>query len=315
MPIAQMTKQKGMDGVSTGSRASTRIPTQGAHYSVSLIPRASGGTALTVAQAAASLGQIQIFINGDLKVNCTVAELFNLYYLEHGCFPGADSADTVANQLASACVIRWDWLPAYLDTLGERALYGIGMANVQSYEITVDVVNPAGATACASIDVHTDSDPNNRTFGIGSHRTLLSYPRSTASTGDREEKDIPFGDKTAGALAFIYTWKGTGTLPVISKITERVNNSLVIDQMPPELATVDSTANQLHRPQTVITEVSTAANLHRVVCAVRHDASRSAASFLDFASVMDLRFTETWSAAAPNAFNILVYGVKGIVRK
>jgi len=315
MPLSQIAKQKSFDGVTTGGRASTRLPTNGTHYGLYLIPRQTTGAITSIANVCACIGQVQIFVNGDLKVQATAAEILLMEYHKTGHFPGCEPGALFATQFSQLRgIIPWRWVNEMADTFEQRTVFGLGCADVNSYEVQLEILNPTGATAIKSVDVFTDYNPM-LNLPLGTHRTLLAYPRSFATTGLREEKDIPFGDKSAGILAGYWIQKTTGTPGTLLTLRQKVNNVLVTDDVPPELLGVEDDGRRMVFPATYITDTAMTAGLHKLHGVLHNDLGGSAASMLDLGQVNDLRYTEDWSVTPGGAFDIVIEQIKGLVRK
>lgn len=318
MALGILKKEKSMDGVAAGSKATSRITPQGVHFAVFLRALTAGGVELTAAQVAASMGTVEIKLNGETKVQARAGDLINLYAHKAGNYPGANRFDTLATQIASAAVVPFRWVDDTLDNAPDRLAYGVGMSDVNSYEITAEILNPAGATAIGSVEVYVDYEPN-AILPLGAHRTLITYPRNFASTGQREETNLPLGNALEGLKALYYVQRlPTASTPgALAWLRVRADNRNIHEDTPPTVNACNYSAAGCRGLVNLsvngfLTDVQTSVYKHHFLQAVHFDESFVKRAFLDQTTMRDVRITENWATTPGGAFDILIEMVKGL---
>jgi hypothetical protein len=281
--IAVGARQSSMQGVSAGGRASTQVITLGKHFAFFLYASASG-TPLTPAEITTEILRVEVTLGTDQKVQASGGDLLKIFTHDHN------------GKVAKNGVIPFYWYPQWLDTFAEREAFAIGMANIDTYEIAVDLAGTL-TSGLDKIEVWVDYDPSIKTQGIGTHRTLTTYNRTFAGTGEREENDLPRGDSNS-ALWNLHTVQDSAVYPAYT--TVKVNQVEVASRIPKNIEDTSNDASGFDD----VTNMKT----------IKFCNARTASANLAFEGVSDLQIIENWGSA-PTNFRYLYDLVKGLVIK
>lgn len=276
----QILKQANVSGISASSVATARIPTTGTHYALYLLPYASGGTPVSVANMKTAIGNIVVRINGEQILEATATFFLDLqkYYGDQ------------ANAGNIAGVIPIYFAPSYLATFAERSVFAIGTANVQSFTVDMNILS---TTNMATIDVF--SDVTNETRNVGQHIRLKKFPQSFATTGDQEIATLPL-EGASVAYKALHIEAGSGTFV---RTTVKVGNYSIFDQVP--LALNQAILQRSGRKEQT-------GYFH-----VAFDKNNDLLSMLPMRGVQDFRVIINWSTAAPTNFNIYAEQIHGLL--
>jgi len=217
-------------------------------------------------------------INGEQIVEASSTFLLDLqkYY---GDSDGAGNVDGI---------IPINWARRLFATDAERALFALGMADVNSFTIDVKIL---GVAVLSSIEVLSAVTPENRK--LGQHVRIARFPQNLAAAGVQEISTLPKEGDTVGYMALHVSYP-VGTL---TKATVKVNNTNIIED-------VDHNLNQ----------VVLADNKRTAQAAYMHldfGCSNDLAGFLPMAGVKDFRQQLTFTVL-PGNYNIYAERIFGL---
>jgi hypothetical protein len=275
----QIIKQPNIRGIAAGAIATGEIPTVGTHYGTYLRCLSAAGVALTPTEIKAAIGNIIIRINGVQIVEASATFLLDLqkYY-----------GDAIAAGNVNG-IIPISWARPHLATDQERSVFALGMADVSSFTIDVNVTS---VVVLASIEVLSEVTPEVRY--LGQHIRINKFPQSFATTGLQEITTLPKEGNGVGYLA-LHIEKSTGT---INKVTVKLGGNNIFEEVDPNLDQV-LLQKSLRTPQ--------GSYFH-----VAFDRSNDLAGVLPMAGVQDFRQQITWSGVAPNNYNIYTERIFGL---
>lgn len=277
----QIIKQPNIRGIAAGAIATGEIPTVGTHYATYLRCLSAAGVALTRAQMIADIGNIIVRINGVQIVEATATFLLDLqkYY---GDQIGAGNVDGI---------IPIPWARPHLATDQERSVFALGMADVSSFTIDVNVTAVA---VLASIEVFSEVTPEVRR--LGQHIRINKFPQSFATTGLQEITTLPKEGNDVGYLA-LHVDEPVG---VVDKLTVKLGSNNIFEEVAAGLNQV-LLEKTLRNPQTGYFHVDFAR-------------SNDLSGLIPMAGVQDFRQQITWNTAAgaPGNFNIYTERVFGL---
>jgi len=277
--LTQLIKQANVTGITASSVATAKIPTSGTHYALFLVPKASNGSAVSVANMKTAIGNMVLRHNGEQIIEMTATFALDLqkYY--------GDSMN--AGNVAG--VIPIFFAPAHFNNFTERQLFAVGTADIQT--ITLDM-NILSTTNMATIDVFSEVTPEVRPRGM--HLRIKKNPQSFAQTGDQEITTLPLEGASVGYKA-LHIEAGSGTF---DKVTVKVGNYAIFDQIQTALNQVVLNAAR-RTPQSGYYHVA-------------FDRSNDITSFLPMGGVQDFRQVISWITAAPTNFNIYAEEIFGL---
>lgn len=212
----QIIKQPNIRGIAAGAIATGEVPTVGTHYATFLRCLTAAGVALTPAEIKADVGTIIVRINGVQIIEATSTFLLDLqkYY---GDAIGAGNVNGI---------IPISWARQHLATDQERSVFALGMADVSSFTVDVNVI---GVVKLASIEVLSEVTPEVRR--LGQHIRISKFPQSFATTGLQEITTLPKEGSDVGYLA-LHIEKSTGT---IDKVTVKLGGNNIFEEVDPNL--------------------------------------------------------------------------------
>lgn len=269
----QFRKHSNLTGVSTDAIASGKIPTVGTLYAIWLLFNSS------VADIKSEIANISVKADGEELINATPTFLLDLekYYGD------AFGAGNVAGMLPII------FARPHLPSDSERALYAVGLADIDSLSIEVLCGTLVNISTCQVFAVMT---PENRR--LGQHIRIHKFPQNYATTGLQEISDLPRGGANEGYIA-MHIEENTGT---ISKVTVKRGFYPIFDQVP----VLMNDSYLVHNWRTK------QSGYYHVDFAV----SRDLTGFVPMANVKDWRQEITWITAAPDNYNIYTERVYGL---
>jgi len=271
MSFRQLKKQPNLRGISASAVATGEIPTTGTHYATYLRCLDAGGVELTRAQIIADIGDLVVRINGEQIVEASATFLLDLqkYY---------GDSKTAGNVNG---IIPLFWERPGLATFQERALFALGMNNVQSFTIDVNVV---GVAVLSSIEVYSLVTPERR--NLGQHMRISRFPQSFGSTGIQEITSLP---KEGASVAYsaMHIEESTGT---IDDVTVKLGGNDIYDEV---------SAN-LNETMLKVSGRSPQTGYYHADFGISNDLT----GMIPMASVQDWRQQINWSGLAPNNYNI-----------
>jgi hypothetical protein len=268
--LTQLIKQASATGITASSVATVKIPTGGTHYALLLAPKASAGTAVSVANMKTAIGNMVLKHNGE-----QVMEGTSTFFLDLQKFYG-DSYG--AGNVAGVIVIPF--APTHFTNFVERQVFAVGTKDIQSMTLDMNILS---TTNMATIDVYSEVTPESRPRG--KYLRIKKFSRTFASTGEFEISDLPLEGATVGYKALHIT-AGDGTF---TSATVKVANFAFFDQV-----------------LTYINQVLLAAMGRTVQSGYYHidfGKNNDITSFLPMAGVQDFRVLPNF-ATAPNNFTI-----------
>jgi hypothetical protein len=280
----QVLRQPNIQGIAAGAVATGQIPTSGTHYATYLRCLSAAGVALTRAQLITDIGDIRVRINGELLIEATVTFLLDLqlYY-------GTPHAATFP---AGTIVIPWT--RPFFATDAERSVFALGMADVSSFQIDVQVL---GVAVLATIEVYSLVTPESRK--LGQHIRINRFPQAFAAFGAAHEVvTLPKEGDTVGYHA-IHIGPGTGVGSLVSLVTCKIGGNNIFENV--SVATNQAVLEVNDRtPQ--------AGYFHVDFLATSNDML----GYIPMAGVKDWRQQITWITAAPGTYNIYTERVFGL---
>ncbi|HUW19361.1 MAG TPA: hypothetical protein VMW16_08670 [Sedimentisphaerales bacterium] len=198
--LTKFEKQANLTGIAAGAICTAQLPADRVHHGLYLVCRKAAAAAMSEAEIEADVGKIIIRLDGDIKIEATAAQLFDVWrywYGQHGAF-------TIAG-LIPIPFTRPNLIPAI-----HRAALAWGMKGVESYTIEVAI---AGVATLVSIEVWCEVE--DRVAELGRHLCIGYHPQSFASTGVQELNTLPFGDNDKAMLA-IHIGHGSGAIKSVN---------------------------------------------------------------------------------------------------
>ena len=266
-------KQASIQGIAAGAKATGRIPTNGTIYILMLRCLKAAGVEMSRAEMVADIGNIIVRLNGK-----QVMEGTSTFFLDRQKYYGDCYGASAGN--VNGVIPIFLYLP-HLESDPERRVLGYGMQDVEAFEIEVNITAVA---TLVSMEVYTVGSDEVRP--LGRHLRIRPFQQNFGTTGLQEISTLPREKGNVDYVA-LHIEKSTGT---IDKVTVKVNNNIVHDQVPPSLNQVMLAISQ-RIPQ---------AAYYTVDFGRRNDLT----SILPMAGVDDFRQEITWSAAAPVNFKV-----------
>jgi hypothetical protein len=261
-------------GVAVG-QANAKILTRANVHKVLLRCLTAAGAELTRAQMIADVGDIVVKLDGEAIWNgCDVTFLLDRQkYL--GDIAMGGNVDGI---------IPLDFTRQLLATASERKVTALGLNNVGSFTIDINVI---GVAQLSKIEVYSviDGDPIRN---LGQHVRIDRLSRNFAATGVQELTDLPFQDSRAIAYLAEHIKYSAGA---VSKVRVRRNGVDVYDQLP-----LNVNAVMLNNAQ----RTRQAGYFH-----IEFDAERDLYCALPMPA-QSLYHEITWITAAPNAYSVYI---------
>lgn len=279
----QILPQPNIQGIAAGAVATGNIPTSGTHYGTFFRCLTGAGVALTRAQIIADIGDIKVRINGEIVVDATATFLLDLqkYY-------GDTNVAAIAGNLDG--IIPIFWTRPYFSTDSERSIFALGMENVSSFQIDVQVV---GVAQLSTIAVYSLVTPERR--NLGQHIRINRFPQNFATTGVHEIVSLPKEGDDVAYTALHICGQAAGS---VSQTTVKIGGNNIYENVPGNLAQVIS-GPAGRAPQ---------ATYHHIDFSVSNDLT----GFIPMAGVKDWRQQITWITNAPVAYNIYTERIFGL---
>lgn len=267
-------------GVAAGARLTAKIPTTGKKYGFFLRGKTAGGVDLTAAQLNADVGDIIIRVNGEPKIEASCTELLMIQQYFGAAFVGNNVSGIIPIWLYPPDLATWD----------ERKALGWGMNGVQSVTMEVSILGVAQLSTLELWELSSDEDEV-----MGTHLMIRRFPHTFAATGDQDISDLVNNQPDMAYKCVFIQKPGTST---ITKVTCKVNNQLVYDQVPEPLNNVINQYGE-HQVQ---------AGYYCLDFAKIEDLR----GMLPMKNITDYRQTITWATAAPNNYQMIAILYKGL---
>lgn len=278
--LTQLIKQANVTGITASSVATAKIPTTGTHYALFLVPKAAGGTAVSVANMKTAIGNMVLRHDGEQIMEGTATFFLDLQKYYGDSFNGGNVAGCIPIAFA----------PSHFDNFSERQVFAVGTADLKSITLDMNILSTANM---ATIDVFSEVTPEVRPRG--QHRRIKKFPQNFSTTGDQEITTLPLEGATVAYKA-LHIEAGSGTF---DKVTVKVGNYAIFDQI--QVALNQVWLNLTKRtPQTGYYHVDFGRN-------------NDITSFLPMAGVQDFRQVISWITAAPGNFNIYAEQIHGLI--
>ncbi|MFA5101122.1 MAG: major capsid protein P2 [Candidatus Omnitrophota bacterium] len=279
----QTRKMANVVGIAAGALATGVLPCEGTYYKIFLRALTAAGVGLTSAQILADIGQIRVTVNGEDVVRCQVDHLLMLqkYYWDA-------EYSTFINGI----------IPIYFErprlaTDSERSVYALGMQDVKSFTIEVQI---DGVAQLATLEVFAYQTPEARL--LGQHVRILRFPQVFTTTGEQELLTMPYlNDATKGYIA-LHVHQGTGA-GVVQDLSIKVGGNAIYDRVPAGLA-------QMEQAQAGRTLQTGYYHADLGICNDFRD------GFLPMGGVKDFRQNITWITNAPNNYDIIAEVIHGL---
>lgn len=281
----QILRQPNVSGIAAGAVATGQIPTSGTHYITFLRCLTAAGVGLTRAQIINDIGDIRVRINGQLVVEATATFLLDLqkYY-------GDTNVAAIAGNLNGIIPIMWT--RPYFSTDSERSVFALGMEDVSSFQIDVQILAVA---QLATIEVYSMVTPERR--NLGQHIRINRFPQTFAATGVHEITTLPKEGDDVGYTA-IHIAFGTAN-SLVDLATVKIGGNNIFENVSPLLA--QAIGAMMGRAQQAL--------YYTIDFSVSNDLT----GFIPMAGVKDWRQQITWNAAqAPNNYNIYTERIFGM---
>ena len=183
-------------GMGAGDKVTIDLTAAGVHHALFLDFRKAAAATMTEAEIEADVGKILIKVDGEPKIEMLASEAIDLWRYYHA----KDGAHTIAS------VVPIWFIRKNFANLGDRALFGYGMADVRSFTCEIDITAVA---TLASITPRSYIEPDN-TRKLGRHLCVRRLTDYFGSTGVQQiDKKLPFGQADIGTFA-IHFHQGAG---------------------------------------------------------------------------------------------------------
>lgn len=272
-----------LPGIAAGAKINVTIPPNGKKYGWALHCTGAGGD-LTVAQIKNDIGKIIIRVNGQPLWEATATELLMLQQ--------AMGAAIVNNNVAGVLPILIT--PQDLPLWSDRKTFGWGMQGINA--VTMEINLTSGLATLTGLELWEYS--SDEVQSMGTHMQFREFPRAFSSTGDDNISDLVNNQDDLAYKGFFIQIPGTST---ITKVSVKLNNQLVYDQVAPVINQVFGQYGQ-HQLQT---------GWYFVDFSMIRDLS----GMLPMKGVTDFRTTITWATAAPTSYVIKALLYKGLILK
>lgn len=255
------------------------LPVAGTYYGLMAHCMDAGGVAISVANIIADITNVKITLDGVTVLEAPPTLLFKLYDQQY--------AKDGAAQRAGMLPILFS--PDYLERTMDADIVAWGMKGIQAFQVEF-TFGAAIGTANHISQIAIFAERISETRPLGTHRRLLKFARSFASSGQQEVTDLPF---EGGEQVVTAAWHAqyNGAAAVINDFEVLVNNQLVIKH-PPLGAQF-----RLEKSGRKWMVAGAADDLF----SVPFDLTGDLKAYLPHQAVNDLRFRITWSAA-PSAY-------------
>lgn len=213
--------------LSSNATATIQIPSYGKIFSLALHFMTSAGATVTEAAIRSEIANLRLAINGVDHVNCTPAELLDLY--EHlGPNVGVNGAVAGAVELNVGRLV-------YTDPVA-REIFGFGTQNVESIQVEV---RAGTLSTIALVEAHTER--NNASETLGMRMRYLSYTRPYNAVGEDTFDTLP----TDPDSSYLTLMVSAGASGAISQGSVKVNNLTLKDPAAPAVNNLMSSNNRL----------------------------------------------------------------------
>lgn len=263
--------------LTSSTSATLQIPAYGKIHALALNFTTGAGAAVTEAAIRSEIANIRLTINGVDHVNCTPAQILDLY--EH-------LSVNVASPAAVAGAVELNVGRLIYTDPATRDLFGFGTANVESIQIEV---RAGTLSTIANVQAHSERSTAKENLGVRCR--YLNYVRNFNATGDDTFDTLP-RDPEASYLTLMVSNGASGT---ITNGQVKVDNVTIKDPAP-------QAVNNLFNSN----------NRYAAVAGYYHYdfIDGSVNSRLPMLGVNDFRITSTFSVAAGAAgYNITALSV------
>ena len=249
--------------MASNTTATLQIPAYGKIQSIFLRFTTGAGAANTEAEIRAQVGNVRLTINGRDVINCSAAQLFDLY---------ESMGLNVTLATGSAGCVELNIGRLVFTDPAVRDLFGFGTADVTSIQVQVTALT---LTTVANVQAYTARQAINE--NLGTYCKFIAYPQSFNSTGDHTVDTLP-RDNNSDYLAVLAS-TGAGTITFGEC---RVNNATAIERTPTDVNAVFCSNDRVAQPSGYY---------------LYHFADGSLDGRLPMLGVSDLRFITTFSVA------------------
>ena len=300
MSIAIITRQQNLDGVKAGDAvvATGRISPKGKHFALYLIAKTSAGVPLTSDQIYASIGNVEVRLDGVQACFCDASMLRKIFIAEND-IEGVTGSTGATSTLHNG-VIPLMYYSSRLDTFDQRALTGLGMLDVGAYQVNVYTKAGAG-NVCSQIEMYTDYNPDIN-VNLGTYRQIMQLTRTISSEGDYDDNQLPtYGNDAALNAIHIQPGLVLKTAAVVSPaaaaiyspitlnhVTFKKDDRDLLSQIPPFI--LDTMLFSAYiRPDTPVSEYTSG------FWSIRFDTGNSIYNSLSMNGAKNLRLITNWS--------------------
>ena len=266
--------------VTASGTGTADLPVAGCYYAL-WFRCLDGGAAVSVANIKQNITNLKLALDGVTVMEADAHLLFDLYEQQFAWGGAAQRAGMLPVILAP------DWLTRHL----EADALAWGMKGIKSFQVEFTFSSLVG-TAGHIDQIQCFAERIALDRPLGTHRRLLRYARSFASSGVQELTELPT-EGGAGVVTTGYHFQYDGAAAVINNVEMLVNNQVVLN-IPPLVAQ--------HRLEKAarLWQVSAAA---KDLFSLPFDVTNDLLGYVPHSGLNDLRFRLDWSAA-PNAYSV-----------
>lgn len=212
--------------LASNTETTIQIPAYGKIFGLALNFTTSAGAAVTEAAIRSEIANLRLTINGVDHVNCTPAQLLDLY--EH-------LSVNVASPAAIAGAVELNVGRLVYTDPATREIFGFGTANVESIQVAV-----RAGTLSTIANVQAFSERTQAKENLGMRMRYLSYARGFNATGDDTFDTLP-RDPESSYLCLMVSQGASGA---ISQGQVKVDNLNIKDPAPAPINSLFSSNNR-----------------------------------------------------------------------
>lgn len=269
-------------GIAASALCTFAVPPIGKKYQYFLRCTSSGGSLLTVNQMINDISKVTVRVNGEPRIEASAQELL-MMQKEFGDCDNVGNVVGVLPLFLSARDIMASWK--------HRSTLGWGMQGVNA--MTLEIQCSSGLATLANCQIFEIS--SDEVQPIGTYLAVRQFPHSFAATGDQDISDLVNNQPDMAYKGLFIQIPGSST---IAKVTVKVNNTLIYDQIPPEINQIwNGWGKHIEQSGYYFVDFSKIDDLQGMV---------------PMKGITDFRLTITWATAAPNQYNVLALLYKGL---
>lgn len=278
-------------GIAASALATANVPESGEYFDNLLRCLDSTGAEVSVANMKADITNLRAMINGETIIDASAEVLLmlqNYYY----------AAQNAAGDVNAAGQLPLMYSRGFYSTEQEGNVFGLGMANVDSFSLEV-TCGASVATAGHISKIENRGVRTETSVNIGQHVRLQKFPQNFGSTGEEEVTDLPT-EPNVGTLAYHIFYDDSTT--DLEEVTLIVNSSELIKVTKQDVITMQEKSGRT--PQ-----FDAAGNS---IFSIDFALSNDLTGYLDHRGIQDLRIRTKWGTAAPGNYTIYREGVFGL---